>query len=411
MRSTSPGRVSTSDVPHERSRPLRILLAHNFYREPGGEDAVFRSERDLLQGAGHHVYAYTKENSKIESGTPHSIAVACGTIWSHATYRSLHRLLATERPDVAHFHNIFPLLSPSAYEACRDARVPVIQTLHNYRLFCPAASFFRSGKVCEECTDHSLWRSVQHGCYRGSRAATATVASMLAIHGWRGTWRERVDCFVALTEFAREKLIQLGLPAEKIAVKPNFVDPDPGLGEGEGGFALFVGRLSPEKGIRTLLDAWRKLDGRTPLKILGDGPDAPLVRDAASRLRDVEWLGWRPNAEVLRLIGEATFLVFPSEWYEACPRVLIECLARGTPVLATSLGAAAELIRAGRTGLHFQPGDADELALQADRMVSDVVERSEFRREARREYERKYTAERNYTQLMSIYQKAQAARA
>lgn len=394
----------------ETSRALRVLLAHNFYREPGGEDEVFRAERSLLERAGHPTSEYTMRSSEIASDPRSLLSVACGTIWSRDAYRGLSRLIARERPDVAHFHNIVPLLSPSAYQACRDAGVPVVQTLHNYRLFCPAAIFYRAGRVCEECADHSLWRSIRYGCYRGSRAASATVASMLVIHRWRRTWLERVDRYVALSHFSKELFVRLGLPAEKIVVKPNFVDADPGIGEGKGGFALFVGRLTPEKGVRTLLEAWSRLKETVPLKIVGDGPEAPAVRGAVSRSRHIEWLGQCSNAEVLELIGDATILVFPSEWYEPFGRVVIEALARGTPVLAAERGAAAELVAAERTGLHFRPGDPDDLARQAERLLSDPTRLARFRRRARQEFERNFSSESNYMQLMSIYESVRIRR-
>jgi glycosyltransferase involved in cell wall biosynthesis len=403
MSRSSPGAAATTRDP-ENAASLRVLLVHNRYREPGGEDAVVASEADLLRAAGHEVREYTKANVEIGSDPLSLLSAARGAVWSRQAYRALGQLVSRYRPAVVHFHNVFPLISPSVYHACGELGVPVVQTLHNYRLFCPAALLLRDGRICEECIEHSLWRGVRHGCYRGSRLATATIASSLALHRrWR-TWEQQVDCYIALTEFARQKFVEFGLPAEKIKVKSNFLHPDPGVGWGGGGYAAFVGRLSPEKGIGTALRAWRRLAGRIPLKIVGDGPAALLVAEAARSLPGVEWLGWLPSAETLDVIGGASFVVFPSEWYEGCPRVIVESFAKGTPVLAARLGAAEELVEPELDGMHFQVGDAEDLARQAARLIADRALLDRLRVGARRKYESRFTGDQNYAQLAAIYQ-------
>src|SRR5581483_9761958 len=194
---------------------------------------------------------------------------AARTVWSRPAYRVLRELLRAHRPAVAHFHNTFPLISPAAYYACRAERVPVVQTLHNFRLLCPNALFFRDGRVCEDCLGKAVpWPGVAHKCYRGSRSASAAVCTMLTVHRALGTWHTAVDRFIALTDASRRKFVAGGLPADKIAVKANFVDPDPGPGTGAGGYGVFVGRLSAEKGVGTLLKAWQQLGRDVPLKIV-----------------------------------------------------------------------------------------------------------------------------------------------
>jgi glycosyltransferase involved in cell wall biosynthesis len=386
--------------------PIRtILLVHEHYQQPGGEDQVFSAEGRLLETRGHRIVRYTDHNDRInEMG---SLAVARATVWNKTAYRQLRKILRTERPQVVHFHNTFPLISPAAYYAARAEGVPVVQTVHNYRLFCANALFFRDGHVCEDCFGKPLpWPGVLHCCYRGSRAASGTVATMLTAHRALRTWTKMVHTYIALTEFAREKLIEGGLPEEKIAVKPHFIDPDPGPDEGRGGYALFVGRLSPEKGSDTLLSAWERLGGKLHLKIVGDGPLAPRAADAARRFPEVEWLGRQPLQEVYRLMGGATFLVFPSEVYETFGRVAIEAFARGTPVVASRIGAIAELVEHGRTGLHFRPGDSKDLATQVEWASRHPAELERMRKAARAEYEAKYTAGRNHQLLMEIYRTA-----
>jgi len=325
--------------------------------------------------------------------------------WNSSLKGKFEQAIRQHRPDLVHVHNTFPLASPAVIHAAKAEGVPVVMTLHNYRLLCVNALFFREGRVCEDCLGRLPWRGVVHGCYRDSRLASLGVASMLALHRALGTWN-LVDRFIALTEFARQKFVEGGLPAEKIVVKPNFVHPDPGPGEGRGGYALFVGRLSPEKGVRTLLRAWGLLGGRVPLKVVGDGPLAGEVREAARRLPGVEWLGRKSPEEVYALMGEAAFLVFPSEWYEGFPRVLAEALAKGLPILATALGSQASIVADGRTGLHFRPGDPEDLAAKVEWLLLHPEELRRMRREARAEYEAKYTAERNYQLLMEIYGQA-----
>jgi len=250
------------------------------------------------------------------------------------------------------------------------------------------------------------WPGVVHACYRGSRAASGAVATMLTVHRALRTWTETVDVYVALTGFARDKFVEGGLPADKIVVKPNFVAPDPGPGRGGGGYALFVGRLAPEKGTETMLAAWDRLENSIPLKIVGDGPLRARVARAAATRANVEWLGHRPVAEVHALMREADMLVFPSEWYETFGRVAAEAFAAGTPVVAADIGAVAELVEHGRTGLKFRPGDPDDLAAQVDLALSQPARLRRMRGEARAEFEARYTAERNYPKLMEIYRRA-----
>ena len=385
---------------------MRIALIHNLYQQHGGEDAVFEAERLLLECRGHEVASFVEDNNRLNRMRP--LSVALNTIWSHEAMSKLRRLIQATRPNVAHFHNTFLMISPAAYYACQAAGVPVVQTLHNYRLICPGALLMRDGRVCEDCVGKAVpWPGVVHGCWRGSRAGTAMVAAMLTVHRLMKTWQEQVNVYIALTEFSRQKFIEGGLPAEKIVVKPNFVALDPGEGQHEGGYALFVGRLSPEKGVMTMLRAWKGLKG-IPLKIVGDGPLMEAVQDFVKRegLRDVEILGRKPREEVLLLMQEARVLVFPSEWYEGFPMAIAEAFTCGLPVIASRLGAMAEIVENSRTGLHFEPGNSEALAAKVAWAWSHLREMAEMGHEARREYKARYTAERNYEMLMEIYRKA-----
>lgn len=383
---------------------MQILSVHSRYQIRGGEEEVFESESGLLREMGHRVEVYEESNDRVADSAPWRMALR--TIWSERAHQITSCRLTEHPYDVVHVHNFFPPISPSIYYAAKTKGVPVVQTLHNYRLLCPNALLFREERICEDCCGKSIpWPGILHGCYRGSRAATGATALMLAVHRAMSTWTEMVDCYIALTEFARQKFIKGGLPADKIVVKPNFVHPDPGIGRGNGGYALYVGRLSVEKGIDTLLAAWERLDGRIPLRIIGDGPLAGQVIEATKRLSQVKWLGRRPMSEVYHLMGEAAMLIFPSKWYETFGRVAVEAFAKGTPVVAAGLGAIAELVERDRTGLHFCPGDPQDLAAKVDWLLERPKELARMRREARLEYETKYTAEKNYQQLIEIYER------
>ena len=346
---------------------------------------------------------YTMHNDEVSK--KNSLALARATIWNDEVYRELRTLIRREQPQVAHFHNTFPLISPAAYHAARAEGVPVVQTLHNYRLLCPNALFFREGRVCEDCLGKTLsWPGIVHACYRSSRPASGAVAAMQSVHWATGTWVKAVDAYVALTGFARQKFIEGGLPPAKIMVKPNFVDPDPGAGGGDGGYFLFVGRLSREKGVETLLAAWEQLRGRIPIKIVGDGPLAPEVAAAARRIPELEWVGRQPRDRVLAMMKNAKALIFPSVWYEGFPMVMVEAYAVGLPVIASDLGSMSSLVDHGRTGLRFRPSDPQELANQAKWALAHPTELGKMREEARSEFEGNYTAKRNYRLLTKIYQ-------
>jgi glycosyltransferase involved in cell wall biosynthesis len=386
---------------------VKILMVHNRYRQRGGEDESAEMETRLLRARGHEVVEYIEDNRRVAE--MNSIQLACRTVWSSETYRQLRWLIRAQRPSVIHVQNFFPLVSPAAYYAARREGVAVVQSLRNYRLMCANALLFREGRVCEKCVGLSVpWPGVRYGCYRDSRTASTAVAGMLTTHNLLRTWSRMVDVYIALSGFARLKFIEGRLPPERIIVKPNFVDPDPGIGIGDGGYAIFVGRLSREKGIDTLITAWEHARGLLPLKVVGDGPLAEFVAAACARVPWLEWLGTRSLSETYRLMAQAAFLVVPSMCYETFGRVVAEAFACGTPVLAARIGALAELVEDGRTGLHFAPGDSDDLASKANWAASHLDALRHMRLAARQDFEAKYSGDRNYDQLLAIYETASA---
>lgn len=382
---------------------MRILTVHNHYQQLGGEDTIFQTECDLLESYGHQVIRYTKHNDQVKEMS--SMALVQTTLWNRQVYQELRQLIRQKKPQVAHFHNTFPLISPAAYHAVKDEGVPVVQTLHNFRLLCANGLFFREGHVCEDCLGKAIpWPSVVHRCYRESQAASLGVTAMVKFHEFIKTWTQTVDTYIVYSQFALEKFLQNGIPNEKVEFKTNFLYPVPELGTGQGGYALFVGRLSPEKGIGVFLNAWKKLHDKIPLKILGDGPLAPQVKQAAQELSGVEWLGRQPLSKVYELMGEAKFVLITSEWYETFGRVGIEAMATGTPLIVSEIGALAELVEPHYNGFRFRPGDSDDLVTQVEWIFENPEEFSRMRHSARADFEAKYTAPDNYRRLMEIYQ-------
>jgi glycosyltransferase involved in cell wall biosynthesis len=386
------------------SRRMRILLIHCFYRQTGGEDAVFRNEAELLESGGHDVVRYTLSNDDLS--TMSRTQLARTALWNRGCAREIQRLVQRHHIQIAHFHNAFPQLSPSTYRAASRAGAAVVQTLHNYRLLCANGLLLRRARSCELCVGRSIpWRPVLHGCYRESRLASSAAAALLTAHRILGSYRNHVDLFLAPTEFVARVHREGGLCAERVAVKPHFIPGDPSAGEGGGGFALFVGRLSEEKGIATLLEAWRR-SPRLPLKIAGEGPLLPQVQQAALQIKNVELLGKLERGEALELMKRAFVLLVPSLFYETFGLVVAEAFASGTPCIVAAPGAAAELVEPGRSGLHFRRGDAADLVSKLDWMLAHPGEVACMRRHARAQFEQKYTARENCARLTELYQLA-----
>ncbi len=382
---------------------MKVLVIHNRYRSsaPSGEDAVCDAEADLLARNGVEVVRYERTNDDIGS----SLAAAIETVWSRRARREIAAVLRRERPDVAHVHNIWYRISPAAYAACRDAGVPVVQTLHNFRMFCANALLLRDGCPCEDCIGKAPWRGVRHGCFRGSRLATLPVAAAEWLHAARGTWQRDVTRFIALSRFARERFIAAGLPRERVSVKPNFLAAPPPAKQGTGAGALFVGRLTPEKGLAVLLEAAALVGHRDfRLEIVGDGSMRGAVeREAAQSGGRILVSGARKRAYCLEAMRRALFVVVPSVCYENFPLAIIEAFACGTPVLASRLGAMAELVEDGRTGRLFTPGDPADLAAALEWMTDHPAQCAEMGRAARAVFEERYSASMNFESLMTIY--------
>lgn len=389
---------------------MKVLLVHNRYRLAGGEDEVFLRESRLLRLAGHEVTEYIRSNSEIvENGILNQVSLGMRTLWARDSQEALRSILRRERPHIVHFHNTFPLISPAAYYACLNERIPVVQSLHNARLLCPAATLWREGKLCEDCLGKTLpWPGVVHSCYHNSSLRSTAVAGMIALHRLLGTWQKTIDAYIVFNEFYRRKFISTGLPPEKLFLKPHFIDTDPGMKHDTGTYALFVGRLVREKGILTVLDAWHALD-HVPLTIAGEGALSNEVRRFAKAKPLVRVFPHLSASECLHLIKEARFLIWPSNCLESFGLVAIEAFACGTPIIASALGGMQEIVEDKKTGLLFEANNPKDLAEKVAWAWSNREQLKTMGNSAREEYKVKYTAERNYSILMQIYEQARKA--
>ncbi len=386
---------------------MKVLIVHNRYRTaaPSGEDVAVQNEQQMLSRRGIDVVRFERCNDDLDQDTwPARTAMAANTIWSQQSRSALRKVIRQTRPDIMHVHNTFAMLSPSVYGAAKAEGLPVVQTLHNFRFFCPSALFLRDGKPCEECVDKSLLRSIRYRCYRGSMAATATLATMLALHRAIGTYSQDIDRYIVLTQFARAKVTAAGIAASRISVKPNFLANPPPPGQGEGGYVIYVGRLLEGKGTETLVRAWRSLPD-IRLKIVGDGALRPtleaIVREGNL---NVEFVGRLDRAAVLSAVSRAELMIIPSECYEGFPMVIAESFACGTPVLASRTGSLEELVTDGVTGRKFSVGDTDELARSVRSVLSDCAGLTRMRGNARAYFDAHLTEQQNYASLSGIYQ-------
>jgi glycosyltransferase involved in cell wall biosynthesis len=381
-----------------------VLVVYNRYSTRGGEDEVFESEVELLRQHRWDVIPVTE--TPIPPSRTQLLRAATNIVWSVGWHRRLRELARVHRPSIVHIHNTFPTMSPSIIRAARDADAAVVHTVHNYRLICPSAICYRDAHTCEDCVGRKFaWPGVLHRCYKGSRLQTAGVAASVAVHGVLNTWQQ-VDVYISPSLFGRELLARGGVPPDRIIVKPNFMPSDPGVGKHDGEFCVFVGRLSAQKGMLTLLQAWQRLE-HVPLKVVGDAVPGPTpFLDAHHSASSVEFLGRADRSKVLALMKEARFLIMPSEWYEVGPLSILEAFACGLPVIASRLGAMPEFVQDGHTGLLFTPGDSRDLVATVDWAWRHPEEMAAMGREARRQYETRYTPERNYQMLAKIYESA-----
>lgn len=385
-------------------------MVHNHYGDYAisGEAVVMRAEAELLRSHGHTVQVYERTNKEIKNMRIVGKIQALYQIpWSKDTYRTIKKLIANFRPDVMHVHNYWFLLTPSIFAAAKEFSVATVLTLHNYRMICPGGQFLFKNKPCEMCLDGKPWRVVWRRCRGGSQLKSILMLYLYLASRKREFLSPWVDAYISLSNFARKKHIDAGLPGEKIYVKPNFMEDPIQSGEVSpcGKSAVFVGRISTEKGVRLLMEAWQGM--KQPLTVVGGGSGLEKMKLLASK--NIEFLGQRSGMEALQKIRDAEFLVFPSVCYEGFPLTILEAMALGRPVLASDLAPRREMVCDGETGLLFRAGDPKDLREKAMRLFSNSVLCAKMGKAGRERYLEKYTPEANYKMLMGIYRKAMSS--
>lgn len=393
---------------------MRILLVHNYYGSsaPSGENQAFALERSMLESRGHKVRVHERFSDEIRArGILGAAQGAWATPWNPWAARAVRMQVSAFQPHLVHVHNSFPLISPAIFPAIGLAAARVL-TLHNYRLFCSAGIPIRNGHVCTECLDNrSVAPALRYGCYRGSRAATLPLAASISLHRRRGTWERDVEAFIALTEFQRHMVTEAGLPEGRVHVKPNFFpgNPLPVRWEERRQRAVFVGRLSVEKGVGDLVSAWLAWGRVAPeLVLVGDGPlrFELEAQAASSEFRRVIFTGNVDSHKAQRAIAEARLLILPSICFEGFPMVMREALAFGTPCAVSNIGPLPELVARGSAGITFHPGDPEDLLVKVRELWSDQARLQRMGKRAREEFEAHYTEDANYERLMQIYEEA-----
>lgn len=378
---------------------MKILVAHNRYRYRGGEDTVVNAEVDLLRRNGHEVLLYLRDNEELTRMKNHHAALQ--TLWSHKAVADVTALSEKFRPEIIHSHNTFPLISPSLYSVATRLNVPVIQTLHNFRLICPQATLLRKGVHCEDCVGHVPWRAIVHRCYRNSLSQSAVSSSMIMLHRLLRTWHTKVTRYIVFNQLCRDKFIAGGIPFDLLRIKPNFVDSanEPEWVHRSGG--IFIGRLSEEKGLKVLAEALSQLPD-SQIDVYGKGILQTFVEATSS----FHYKGFRVADELQACLRQAAYLVVPSTGVESFGLVAIEAFAAGTPVIASAHGGLREIVVQGKTGLLVEPGNSEALARAIAFADDHPDEMKAMGRAARLAYLSRYTPDINYRLLMTIYREA-----
>lgn len=387
---------------------IKVLIVHNQYKTFGGEDRVVQEEIQLLRKNEVNVSTFFVDNHDIEiNGLTNKAKLGFNTVWSLKYYRLLKKKLKDIKPDIVHFHNTFPLISPAAYYACKNLNIPVVQTLHNYRLACPGALFMRSDSICEKCLKGSLLNSIKYGCYRESRVQTIPLTAMLYTHRLMDTWNKKVDKFITLSNFAKNKIIEAGIDRDRIVIKPNFMEKTYLNDSEKEDYIVFVGRLSKEKGVHLLLEGWKNIEPQfdSKLLIIGDGPDNNMLRNKYKNLKNVSFMGRLEKDQILKIVSKAKYLVVPSVWYEGFPMTIVEAYSVNTPVISSDIGSLKEIVVDGITGFNFKNNNINDL----EQVLKKALTYTEYRKlenNVMQKFEENYSSDINYKILINIYKEA-----
>ena len=385
-------------------KKYKILIVHNYYKVPGGEDTVVENEKKMLLENGHDVEMYIRHNDEINYNNKLiNLRLLFNSIFSVKTYKEIKKIIKDKNIDIVHVHNTLPLISPSVYYSAKACKIPVVQTIHNFRLLCPGATFTRNNKICEKCVSGGLMNSIKYKCYRNSRIQTIVSASILKIHRVLGIY-DKIDGYIALTNFNKKKLSSL-VDSNKIFVKPNFVSINNNSNNVyKREYFLYLGRLDKIKGVDLILKAWKQLNG-IKLLIVGKGPDEDFLKEYVrlNNISNVEFLGFKEKKDVKELIAKAKALIIASQWYEGFPMTIIESFSMGTPVIAGKIGNMSNIIEEYNNGLFFEYNNYDSLIKKVNEVNNNEKLMKKLEIGARNSYDLKYTEIINYKILMQIY--------
>ncbi len=390
---------------------MKVLLVHGAYQQFGGEDSVVRAEKELLERHGDEVLLYSRHNDEIKQfSVVQKVNFFPQTVYSPKTTREIGDAVRSFRPDVAFVHNVYPLISPSAYHELHSLGVPAVQVLHNFRPFCPNGLFYTQGKVCEDCKGGNYLNAVRKRCYKDSYLLSGLYALTLGANRLAGMVN-KITGFICLTEFFKIKMLEAGVPENKLFVRPNFVyAPSLSPAASDGKYAIYMGRLSPEKGCWTLIRAFEQLP-HIPLKILGTGPLESELQDYVRQkgIGNIQFLGFKSGEEKWQLLRNSLCLVVPSEWYENFPVTVLEAFMAAKPVIASRMGGLPYIVEDGQCGLLFEAGKVNELIQKIQYLADDPASATRMGACGRRLSETKYGPEQGYSNLMAIFSQVQAA--
>jgi glycosyltransferase involved in cell wall biosynthesis len=388
---------------------MKILMVHDFYQKFGGEDAVALAEKQLLEARGARLLFYERRNVEVNDyGLGEKMAFPIHTVYSLRTKREVTHIAKQFQPDFAYVHNVFPLISPSLYHTLHSLKIPMLQVLHDFRFFCPNGWFYTQGQICERCKYGNYINAVRYRCFRDSYSLSALYSLSLGFNRMAGVLR-KIDAIICLTEFSRQKLLEIGMPERKLHIKPNFIDPSvTSASPGKGNYVLYLGRLSSEKGLWTLVRGFERLSG-VKLKIMGTGPLEISLRKYIEEcgIKNIELVGFKEGSDKWQILRESLFVVLPSEWYEGFPMVALEAFAAGKPVVASNLGSLPFVIEDGKSGILFEPGNVEDLIEKVNHLLANPSEIAAMGLHARGLVETKYSPDRSYKTLLDISSKVQ----
>lgn len=381
-----------------------VLMAHNYYQVPGGEDTVFHNEVNMLEKNGHKVIKYTRHNDEIKSGVLSKLKLCIDTIFSFKTYKEVKKLIDENDIDVVHVHNTLPLISPSIYYAARYKKVPVVQTIHNFRLLCPGATFTRNGEICEDCVYKGLGQALNHKCYRGSLAQTFIMYAMLKFHRTIGTY-DKIN-YITLTEFNKNKLLSLVKDESNIYVKPNFVEKRDKVERVLEDYFVYIGRLDDIKGINFLVEAWKEIDEKINLYVIGTGPEECQLNEFIKKnnITNIKLLGFMQREEAFKIIQKSRAIIVPSKWYEGFPMTIAESFSLGVPVIGSKVGNIQSIIDDKNNGLLFEMNNKENLNKVIKKVFYNKKENEEMGENAYKAFYENYTDIKNYENLKEIYE-------